>query len=114
VQRPGPAHLGERDAAGLAALEADLGAVIVGAQHQRKLPAGGCRPGGQRFGREPGRPVRAGIDVADRAAPAAMAAVVGDQPVAQRLVGGRLQLRIEAGAHRQAGFVEPLVAIAGE
>ncbi len=51
--------------------------------------------------------------MADRAAPAAMAAVVGDQPIAQRLVGGRLQFPIEAGAHRQPGLVEPLFAVPG-
>ncbi len=41
-----------------------------------------------------------------------MAAVIGDQPVAQRLVGRDLQLRIEACAHRQPALVQRLVAIA--
>ena len=39
------------------------------------------------------------------AAPAAHAAVVGHQPVAQRLLGGDLQHRIKAGAHHQAALV---------
>src|SRR5205823_8706431 len=69
-------------------------------------------PGRQGDGRESARPVRAGIDGTDRAAPAAAVAVVGDQPVAQRLVGSNLQLRVEAGAYRQSALVQHLLAIA--
>ena len=46
------------------------------------------------------------------AAPAAMAAVVGDQPLAQRLVGRYLQPGVEAGAHRQPALIQHLLAVA--
>ena len=114
VERPRPAHLRERNAPGLAVLQPDLGAVIIGAQYDRELPASGRSARRQRFGREPGRPVRAGIDMADGAAPAAMTAVIGDQPVAQGLVGRRLQFAIHARADRETRLVESFLAIAGE
>ena len=43
-----------------------------------------------------------------------MAVIIGDQPVAQRLVGSRLQALVEAGAHRQPRPVQHLVAITSE
>ncbi len=49
----------------------------------------------------------------DRPAPA-MAAVIGDEAGAQAAVGNRLKRRIEAGADREPGLVEPLLAIARE
>ncbi len=42
-----------------------------------------------------------------------MAAVVGDQPIAQRVVGDVLDGRIERRADGQAAFVEALLAIGG-
>ena len=52
-------------------------------------------------------------DLGIGAAPA-VAAVVGDQPLAQRLVGDLLDGGIEGGHHRQAQFVEALLAIGRE
>src|SRR5258708_6123793 len=74
-------------------------------------PAALAGPRRQRLRGEPARPVGAGIDMPDRAAPAAVAAVVGNEPVAQCLVGCHLQARIEAGADRKPGLVQHLVAI---
>ena len=50
----------------------------------------------------------------NRAAPPAMAVLVGDQPGAQRFIRSRLQSLIEAGAHRQPGPVQNFFAIAGQ
>src|SRR5262249_40714177 len=50
----------------------------------------------------------------DRAAPAAMTAIVGNEAVAQRLVRRRLELAVHAGADREAGLVEPFLAVTGE
>ena len=49
-------------------------------------------------------------DLGVRSAPA-VAAVVGDQPVAQRGVGGFLDSGIERRAYRETTFIEPLLAI---
>ena len=49
--------------------------------------------------------------VVDRPAIAAQRVEL-DQAVLQRLAGEQLQLRIERGAHRQAAFVERVLAVA--
>jgi hypothetical protein len=58
-------------------------------------------------------PAGAEHDARHRTAPA-VAAVIGDQAVAQRAVGELLQARIEGGAHRQAATVELVLAEARE
>ena len=60
------------------------------------------------------RPVPLGVDAGNRAAPPATAMLIGDQPGAQRLVRGRLQPLIQAGAHRQPSAVQNLFAISGQ
>ena len=60
------------------------------------------------------RPVGARIDAPYRPAPAALVPVIADQAVAQGLVGGNLQPRIEAGADREPALVQRLLAIAGQ
>ena len=69
-----------------------------------------CRAGGATAARR-GRQSPVGVDMRHRPAPA-VAAIIIDQPVAQRRVGDGLQLGIEAGAHGEARLVERLLAIA--
>ena len=107
---PRPFHFLHGQDAGRAIDEADLGRVGLDLAHQRQLPGGGTarhRHGGQ--GLLPA--LGLGIDLQMRHRPApAMAPVIGDQPVAQRLVGIALQDRIQAGADRQAGFIDLVLA----
>ncbi len=108
-RRPRPAQLVQRDPPLRAIGKPDRGLTRIGLQHHGQLPgadAAGRLQLGQAFD-----PARAGRDLAQGAAPA-MAAVIGDEPVAQRLVGDRLQLRIDRGADRQPAGVEALFAIA--
>ena len=114
VARPGPAHLGERDLPGVAIGKADRRLARHGAQHHRQAPADIGRDRRHRDRRQMRRPIVLGVDMGDRTAPAFVTVIISDQPVAQRLVGFRLEARVEAGAHRQAGLVQRLLAIARE
>ncbi len=114
MARPRPAHFGERDAPAGAVGKADSRAVRLAADHHRKAPPDIGRDAGHRHGGEMRRPVPLGVDADNGAAPPAMAALVGDQPGAQRLVRSRLQSCIETGAHRQPSPVQNPFAIAGQ
>ena len=115
---PRPAQLGARYGPLRAVLEADPGAKLVRLQHHRKPP--GCERRRRLDLGEAGRPIGAGPGPAGGAfqprhgAAPAMAAVIGDEPVAQRLIGDRLQLGFQGRAHRQAAAVELRLAIALE
>ena len=112
--RPRPAHVGERNAAGGAVGQADRRAVRVAAQDHCHPPADIPRNRRHRNCGQVWCPITLRINAGHCSPPPAMAVIIGDQPVAQRLVGSRLQALVEAGAHRQPCAVQHLVAVAGE
>ena len=116
----GPLHAVERqdadvalladEAARLASrLQADAGRLVADFQHHREPPG---RDVVERLHvGELDAPVAGDVDLADRAAPA-LRFVVTHQSVVQRLARQHLQFGVERGAHRQAAFVEFLLAVA--
>ena len=109
--RRGPGHLGERQRA-LAIRQADqLHHLRLDLAHHGELPA--RRPGQRPALGDAGELLLPHAHVGDLgvgAAPA-VAAVVGDQAVAQRVVGDRLDGRIERGRDGEPAFIEALLAV---
>ena len=102
---PRPGHLAQRDARRAAVLDADRISAWSSSTTARP-PAASFDAGsvGQRLG-QPLRPAVDASSFAPGAAPA-VAAVVGDQPVAQRRSAIACSSRIDRGADRQAALVE--------
>ena len=117
-----PSHAVERDDAGLpvladgaaefaAGLETDPRRLVAGLQHHGHPPRRDVR---QRFDvGELDAPVAGDVELADGAAPA-LRLVELDEAGGHGLARHHLQLRIERGAHRQAAFIELLLAVALE
>ncbi len=104
---PRPAQLRERDHARGAVDEADARAAGLDIDHRGEPPVPGSgRHLDVREGRRPGGRI---LQARDRPPPA-MAAVVGDEPVAQGLLGDPLQPGIERRAHREPSLVQRAVA----
>ena len=90
-------------------LQADAGRLVARLQHHREPPG---RDVGQRLDvGELDAPVAGDVDLGDRPAPA-LRLVEMHQAFGQRLARQHLQLGVERGAHRQAAFVELLLAVA--
>src|SRR6185437_16567141 len=103
-----PAELAHRDTAGAAALQQDVGALLLDLGDGGELPVAGARRQ-RRRGEALLRIARRAVG--ERSAPA-MAAVIGDEPLAEGLVDDLLQMRIEGGAHREPALVEAVLAVA--
>src|SRR5512134_1260662 len=113
--RPRPFHFLEGNDSGLARLlelagrrapwtNADNGLLLRHFEHDGKTPRRDVGPyldAGERLA-----PIAGDLDVLHRAAPAAAPAIEGDEAVDQRFARGRLQSRIERGAHGETAAVK--------
>ena len=92
----------------MARLEADPGLPVAGVEHDRQPP--GLDVAERRHLRQARAPVGRNVDMIHRAAKA-VRLVEAHQAVGQRLAGQLLDLRVERGAHRQAAFIQFLLAV---
>ena len=109
--RAGPGDLAHRHDAATAIDKADFGTSGAHVQDHGKSPR--CGTGRRCDGCQMMRPDGVHIDMADRTA-IAVTAIIGDQAIAQGLVGIGLQHRVEAGPHAQAALIDQILTEMGD